>query len=272
MDSAGYLRASVSRLKARLRGLTVRQSDHVKFRGSVLPSKSLRFNGPDQQDDAFYLDSALAEAKRVTEKLRYVPHEMVVDIGCGQGRMAIGLTRLLPEARYLGLDVSKRSIDWCKRHIETNHPTFRFIHLDLVNARYNPSGHPMSPEFNLPVPDEEASVAYLWGVVTNMEPDFLDMYARELGRMLKPGGRLFLTANVEDDVPQFSVNPPNYVSFQCAGPLHIVRFERQHFIRCFAKYGLVLSAYLHHAAGNCQSDMYFEKVTWRGPEAAERAS
>lgn len=244
----------------RLRGLSARNSDCVEFQGSMLPARSLRFNGPDQQDDAFYLESALAEANRVIHKLGYAPPEMVVDIGCGQGRMAIGLARLLPEARYVGLDVSKPSIDWCKRHIESKHPSFQFVHLDLVNARYNPAGAQMPRGFSLPVPDGKASVAYLWGVVTNMEPDFLGIYARELGRMLRAGGRLFLTANVEDDVPQFSVNPPNYVSFQCAGPLHIVRFERQHFVQCFARYGLILLEYVHHAAGNCQSELYFVKA------------
>ncbi len=105
--------------------------------------------------------------------------------------------------------------------------------------------------------DGAAAVAYLWGVVTNMEPEFLSVYAQEIGRILKPGGRLFLTANVEDDVPEVSINPDNYTPFQCHGPLNIVRHERQYFLNVFRQAGLILTDYAHHAAGNCQSDLYF---------------
>jgi SAM-dependent methyltransferase len=231
--------------------------DHVFYKGSVLPHRDLRFNGPDQQCDSFYLASAIAEAKRVVGVMGYIARGLLVDIGCGQGRLAIGLIRDLPQARYLGLDVSARSIDWCTNHLETRHPSYRFRHINLVNALYNPRGNALAPAFHLPVTSGTADIVYMWGVVTNMEPEHLVPYAEEISRILRPGGKLFLTANIEANVPKVSINPENYVPFVCSGPLHIVRYERQYFLDVFQSAGLKLTQFAYHAAGNCQSEMYF---------------
>ena len=77
--------------------------------------------------------------------------------------------------------------------------------------------------------------------------------------MLRPGGIAFVTAHVEDSVPASSVNPENYTPYACRGALHAVRFERRHFIETFRGAGLTLTDLKYHAAGNCQSDLYFVK-------------
>jgi SAM-dependent methyltransferase len=233
--------------------------DYVTFKGSRLPARELRFNGPDYADDAFLLRSSADEAERVTGELRYDASELLVDLGCGQGRLAVGLVRLLPQARYLGLDVSAPSIEWCAKHIGRQHPSYQFKHVDVVNARYNPSGRSLASQFRLPVGDASAGLVYAWGVVTNMEPEHLGVYAGEVGRMLRSGGRAFFTANVEDNVPEVSVNPENYVSFEYRGPLHIVRYERRYFLDVLERAGLQLERLDHHGSGNCQSDLYFVK-------------
>jgi hypothetical protein len=96
----------------------------------------------------------------------------------------------------------------------------------------------------------------MWGVVTIMEPQHLGPYAAEIARILRPGGKLFLTANVEKAVPEVEINPPNYVSFTLSGPLHIVRYELGYFTTVFAREGLKLTEFGYHLAGNCQSDLY----------------
>ncbi len=253
--AVGFIRSMAGRGKK----LLFPHRDYREWHGSILPAPELRFNGSDQQDDEFYLASAIREADRVISKLGCGPSSFLVDIGCGQGRLPIGLVLRLDRLRYLGLDVSRPSIEWCKQHIESRHPSYAFEHVDLVNARYNPEGRALPPDFRLPVPNEAADVVYMWGVVTNMEPAHLPVYAREIARMLRPGGRLFMTANVEDDVPPITINPENYTSFSCHGPLHIVRYERRYFLDVFEQCGLPLTDYAHHAAGNCQSDLYFAK-------------
>ena len=234
-------------------------NDYVLHEGSRLPPPESRLNGPDQEVNSFFLDSSIAEARRAIDRLGCTSRSRLIDIGCGQGRLPIGLMRELGEVRYQGLDVSKSSVRWCKRNIERRAPAFQFRHIDVVNARYNPSGKTLSEDFRMPINDGEADIVYMWGVVTNMEPEHLPVYAGEIFRMLRQGGVLFLTSNVEADVPTVSINPPGYTSFTCRGPLHIVRYEMQYFLNVFRRAGLALTAFTYHGAGNCQSEMYFVK-------------
>jgi SAM-dependent methyltransferase len=247
------------KIASRVRRKIFPRKDYVLYDGSLLPAPELRFNGALYRDDAFFLASANKEATRVITKCAFTRQDFLVEIGCGQGRLAIGLLRHFNDARYLGLDVSESSIDWCKRHIEKRHPSFQFRYVNVVNERYNPEGEPLSGDFHFPVPAGTADVVYLWGVVTNMEPKHLIPYAAEISRMLRPGGRVFLTANVEDNVPQSSINPDNYTSFAYQGPLHIVRYETGFFMDVFRRAGLKLVANDYHAAGDCQSEVYFVK-------------
>lgn len=234
--------------------------DYLVFRGSRLPLPGSRLNREDQRDNAFFLDSSIAEARRIVEHLGGHAGSFVLDIGCGQGRLPIGLVPEFRTLRYLGLDVSEESIRWCTTHLQARYPSYRFQHIDVVNARYNPSGSALDERFRLPVGDAEADIVYMWGVVTNMEPEHLAPYAHEIGRVLRPGGTLFLTANIESDVATVSINPEDYTAFGCDGPLHIVRYERDYFLAPFRDAGLTLTRLEHHAAGNCQSDLYFVKT------------
>jgi SAM-dependent methyltransferase len=247
------------RVAAKGKRILFPSKDYIVFRGSVLPRPESRLNGEDQRDDACFLDSSIKEAARIIAKLGCTQRHVLVDIGCGQGRLPIGLVRQLPGLRYLGLDVSEGCIEWCKSHIESRYPSYRFQHVDVVNARYNPSGSALVSDFRLPVSDGAADIVYMWGVVTNMEPEHLAAYANETARILRDGGRLFLTANVEDNVPEVSINPQNYTAFACQGPLHIVRYERQYFLNVFRRAGLELTDFTYHGAGNCQSELYFSK-------------
>ena len=227
--------------------------------GSILPPHDVRMGGPEYEDDDFFLDSAIAESKRVLTKLACKPHDFLIDIGCGHGRLPIGLIRESCDISYLGIDVKRDSIDWCRQYIQKRKPAYRFQHVDVVNARYNPSGDALSVDYRLPVETGAVNIVYMWGVFTNMEPEHLPVYAREFYRVLRPGGNAFVTAHVEDGVPHASVNPENYTPYSCQGPLHAVRYERKYVIDTFWQAGLTMTELNYHAAGNCQSDIYFAK-------------
>ena len=229
------------------------------FEGCVLPPPGSADGGAEYGDDRFFLDSAIAEARRVLTKLASAPDDRLVDIGCGHGRLSIGLLHESSSLSYLGLDVQRDSIDWCQRYIQRRHPSYQFRHINVVNELSNPAGDPIAPDYQLPVQAGTADIVYMWGVFTNMEPAHLTVYAREFYRLLRPGGKAFLTAHVEDDVPRSSVNPENYTPYACHGPLHAVRYERGYFLDAFRQAGLILTELNYHAAGNCQSDVYFVK-------------
>ena len=50
-----------------------------------------------------------------TEIAGLKPHERVLDIGCGTGRMARPLTSYLTSGSYDGLDIVANSINWCQK-------------------------------------------------------------------------------------------------------------------------------------------------------------
>ena len=90
------------------------------------------------------------------------PHEAVLDVGCGIGRMAVPLTDYLtPPGRYEGFDIVKQGISWCQRTITPRFSNFRFQLADVYNT-------------HMPVRETERYIA-------------------EISRVLKPGGRCFAT-------------------------------------------------------------------------------
>ena len=233
----------------------------IHHRGSVIPSHDLRANmcGPPYDDDDFFLDSAVAQARTLMKAVELTDRTRIVDVGCGLGRLAIGLARERPEVRYLGLDSQEQFIWWCSRYVQRAHPGFRFRHLDVENERYNPAGRKIAGDFRLPVADADADVVVLWGVLTNMAPEHMPIYVSEIGRLLRPGGRALLTAFVEKGVPAASINPSGYVPYQCVGPLHVVRYEEGYLRSVFATHSLSVRAFSYEMVDVKQSEFQLEK-------------
>lgn len=210
--------------------------------------------------DDFFLQSAVVEATRLPARLGYTRSSRLVDVGCGLGRLAIGLLEEFGDVEYLGVDASPEFVDWCRKHIEQRHPTFRFVHYDVANEMYNPNGTVHGAQIRLPLASASADVVYVWGVFTNMEPEHVPVYVSELSRIVRYGGRIFLTAFVEDDVPQVSINPTGYVPYDCTLPLCVVRHNKEHFFSLFKREGLTVEDFRYHGGMfPKQSEIYLTK-------------
>jgi SAM-dependent methyltransferase len=125
------------------------------------------------------------------------PHHRVIDIGCGIGRMAVPLTQYLDESaggRYDGLDPVSDGVTWCARNITPVYPNFRFCRLDIAHPIYNPQGRIPPADVILPFRDACADMALMISVATHLTAREIAAYAREVTRVLEPGGKLFLTA------------------------------------------------------------------------------
>ncbi len=129
------------------------------------------------------------------------PQHRVVEIGCGIGRMALPLTQFLeaPAGRYTGFDVVPDGIDWCQRNIASVYANFEFLHLDFRNQLYNPEGRLSDGETALPFEGDSVDFLFMTSVVTHLDPGYTAYYLREAARMLRPNGRLFVTAFVMDE-------------------------------------------------------------------------
>jgi ubiquinone/menaquinone biosynthesis C-methylase UbiE len=122
------------------------------------------------------------------------PHESVLDVGCGIGRMAYPLTSYLtPPGSYEGFDIVKSGIDWCQERITHRFPHFRFQQADIQNSHYNPQGRYQAAEYRFPFDDDHFDFVFLTSVFTHLPPADVRQYVAEIARVLKPGGRMLGT-------------------------------------------------------------------------------
>lgn len=124
------------------------------------------------------------------------PFESVLDIGCGIGRMAVPLTQYLDSktAFYEGVDPVNAGVEWCVQNITSTYPNFRFCRVDVAHELYNPGGAIAGHEIVLPFANEKFDFVTMVSVATHLPENEIFAYAREIMRLLTPGGRLFLTA------------------------------------------------------------------------------
>jgi SAM-dependent methyltransferase len=128
------------------------------------------------------------------------PGDRVVDIGSGLGRLAVPLTQYLePSATYVGVDPVRDGVAWCQKAITPVYPNFRFRHLDIAHPIYNPDGLLRGDSLVLPIGNASADFAFMVSVVTHLPPAEVEVYAREIARVLAPGGRCFVTSFIMDD-------------------------------------------------------------------------
>ena len=108
--------------------------------------------------------------------------------------MALPLTRYLsPQGEYYGFDPTVESVRWCTEHITRRYPNFHFELVDLHNEFYSPSGKYRPEDFKFPYEDNSFDFVFLTSVFTHLFPDALRNYFSEVSRVLRSGGRSFIT-------------------------------------------------------------------------------
>ncbi|MEQ8813436.1 MAG: class I SAM-dependent methyltransferase [Thalassobaculum sp.] len=129
------------------------------------------------------------------------PDSDVLDYGCGIGRMALPLTQYLsPGASYVGVDVNRQGLAWCRRRISKVYPNFTFRHVDYSNPLYNPSGKASPWEHPLPFAAGSFDFVIATSVFTHLSRHDFKSLVRQLSSLLRTGGRLFATFFLLDDV------------------------------------------------------------------------
>ena len=122
------------------------------------------------------------------------PSEHVLDIGSGIGRIAAALTSYLDKSgSYEGFDIVEHGIEWSQKNITTRYPNFRFQVADIHNDHYNPKGTYKASEYVFPFKNKSFDFTFLTSVFTHMPKPEVEHYINEIGRVLKPNGRAFVT-------------------------------------------------------------------------------
>ena len=110
---------------------------------------------------------------RLAAALRPARCERVLDFGCGTGNTANALRAELPDARVVGCDASPASIDVARRRV----PGAEFVRND---------------ESGLPFGDAWFDMVTAACVFHHVPPSDRLRWAREIHRVLRPGGRFML--------------------------------------------------------------------------------
>ena len=112
----------------------------------------------------------------------------VLDIGCGAGRMACGISAYLSESGfYIGFDPLGDQIAFCKKALARSN--FRFEHYDLYHRLYQPHGTVDPNSFHFPAEDASIDVAVSASIITHLPLRTIKHQLKDTARVLRLGGR-----------------------------------------------------------------------------------
>jgi SAM-dependent methyltransferase len=119
----------------------------------------------------------------VLEKMRLGPADNVLDLGCGSGWLSRRLSKLVPEGRVVGMDISDEMIRVARR-TAMDRDNLLFINGQVDEIPWEPNffTHAISVESAYYWPDPAAG-------------------AKEIFRVLRPGGAAWILINYYRDNP-----------------------------------------------------------------------
>jgi len=120
--------------------------------------------------------------------------DLVLDIGCGAGRLAIALTTELQPGGYTGFDIDPVQIEACRQCEPLRRAGFSFVLTELQSDVYNRESLGDAARIRLPFPDQSFDLVFMGSVFTHLLADEVANYAQEIMRVLSDRGRCVFTA------------------------------------------------------------------------------
>lgn len=119
-------------------------------------------------------------------------NEKVLDVGCGLGKMTVGVAKHLNTGRVIGIDI------WSKAEIPGNSPERAYTNAQIEGVRdrveFN-TGNVLS----IPFPDNSFDVVTSSSVINNLHSESEKLKAlEEIFRVLRPGGKFLLLEPLRD--------------------------------------------------------------------------
>lgn len=103
------------------------------------------------------------------------PHDYVIDVGCGSGRLAKPLAEYL-QGRYLGIDIVPALVEYARELVAR--PDWRFE---------------VGQGLTIPEQDAQADVVCFFSVFTHLKHEETYQYLLEAKRVLKPTGKIIFS-------------------------------------------------------------------------------
>jgi ubiquinone/menaquinone biosynthesis C-methylase UbiE len=236
--------------------------DILLGRDSMIPPRAKIFIG-----NGDFRKTGQEFKKHFIELANLEPHNRVLDVGCGLGRMAVPLTSYLSEkGEYWGFDIVQEGVNWCNDHISKKFRNFHFLHSDVYNKHYNVNGKTQAQNFQFPFDDEFFDFIFLTSVFTHMLSSDLENYLSEIVRVLKPLGKCFITffilneesqnyIHLKQSTQDFRYNVGTCLTTDKNDPEKAIAYPESYILDLFEKKRLNINFPIHYGSW-CGRDTY----------------
>lgn len=156
------------------------------------------------QREAFAYESAIEKwrIEKVLSRLNY--QQSILNLGVGSGRLEARLLPKIKPDQYLGSDITKETLKQLRRAF----PQYHFQRAQLEK---------------LPIANESFDQVLLFEVLEHIRPNKTFQVLAEIKRVLKKGGRLFISVPVNEGLEKFL--PKNPGAHQRLYSLALLSFE-----------------------------------------------
>jgi ubiquinone/menaquinone biosynthesis C-methylase UbiE len=143
----------------------------------VFPTDRALFNTYHLDYKKYYEDGLLA-ADEITSwgEINKFTRPVILDWGCGTGRVIRHIPQIQKEAICYGADIDSNSISWCRQHIES-------VYFDCIENQ------------TLPYPSNYFNLVYGISVFTHIPSSETTHWLDELNRVLMPNGIAILSTH-----------------------------------------------------------------------------
>ncbi len=231
--------------------------------GLPLPPLELIYTiGQEYDLDHFYRQSVLgAESIQTILASRgadIASFSAILDFGCGCGRL-LRRWKALNGTQVYGTDYNERLVEWCRAS------------LPFARVSVNPAASRLTYE------DDKFDFIYTISVFTHLSEEVQHFWIRELGRVLKPGGYLYVTVLGSTRLHQ--LRPEERTRFESgelvlrntrySGKNVCEAFHPERFVREKLADGLTVLDFVPGGAQDANQDVYLMQKPGRsGPKSS----
>lgn len=144
----------------------------------------------------------IAQGKRQVLRLNKlginVRDGLILDIGCGWGRLAYGLHSFGFDGVYVGMDITPERIGWLNENFAPINPRYRFVHEDVQNELYNPNGTKKEADYAGILEGCKADTIILLSVMTHLYEQEIYSHLRRINEAMHPTSKLVFSCFILD--------------------------------------------------------------------------